>query len=210
MTRLVIFAKAPAPGLAKTRLIPALGAGGAAQFAKRLLMVTLQQALQSGVAEVELCMSPAPGDAAWQGVAIPHSVVQTDQGSGDLGERMARAVLRVTPGKRVLLMGTDCPDLTAPLRAQAAGQLERHDAVILPAHDGGYVLLGLASPCPELFENMAWSTPTVAAETLRRMAALRLNVWQGPMLHDIDEPADLQRTRLLLLDLTEESPESTS
>ena len=60
-----------------------------------------------------------------------------------------------------------------------------------PVADGGYVLIGLKSPCPELFTNMAWSTSTVAAETLRRMTALGLRVWQGPQLHDIDEPADL-------------------
>lgn len=214
MTQLVIFAKAPQPGKAKTRLIPALGAAGAAAFAHRLLLHTLQQALASGANPIELCMSPAPGDAAWQGVAIAASVQQTDQGSGDLGERMARVVKRVTQhgaaqsGKPVLLIGTDCPDLSAARLAHAIAQLEQHDAVILPAHDGGYVLLGLKSPCPELFENMPWSTPVVAAETLRRMAALKLQVWQGPALHDIDEPADLQHAQHLLATLNPKNPES--
>jgi glycosyltransferase A (GT-A) superfamily protein (DUF2064 family) len=72
-----------------------------------------------------------------------------------------------------------------------ARQLAQHDAVLVPAADGGYVLIGLNAPCPELFTQMAWSTPTVTAETLRCMAALGLRVWLGPTLHDIDEAADL-------------------
>lgn len=198
MTRIVIFAKAPLPGNVKTRLIPALGAEGAAALAQRLLAHTLHQALEAKLGDVELCMSPGPADPAWHGVALPDAVVQTAQGEGDLGERMARAVRRSMPDAEsaprcVMLVGTDCPALTAPLLEQAAQQLKNHDAVLLPAHDGGYVLLGLKSLCPELFENMAWSTSVVGAETLRRMATLNLRVWQGHTLHDIDEPADLQQ-----------------
>ena len=204
MTRIVIFAKAPQPGSVKTRLIPALGAEGAAKFARRLLQHTLQQALAAGVGEVELCMSPDPLDSAWQGVAIDSAVQQTAQEGGDLGARMARAVRRVTDSAHsadpsVLLIGTDCPALTSALLQQVAQQLDAHDAVMLPAHDGGYVLLGLKSPGPELFNNMPWSTSVVAVETLRRMAALKLRVWPGPALHDIDEPADLQHVPDFLL-----------
>ena len=196
MTRIVIFAKAPQPGSVKTRLIPALGAEGAASLARRLLAHVLREALAADVGEVELCMSPACADPAWQGVEITGAVHQTAQGDGDLGARMAHAVRRVTQAlpsadNPVLLVGTDCPALTALLLRQAAQQLKHHNAVMLPAHDGGYVLLGLKSPCPELFEHMPWSTSAVAPETLRRMAALNMRVWQGPMLHDIDEPADL-------------------
>lgn len=207
MTRIVIFAKAPQPGSVKTRLIPALGVDGAAALARRFLAHALQQALAANVGQVELCMSPAPCDAAWQGVEINSAVQQTAQGGGDLGERMASAVARVTRApapadKSVLLIGTDCPALTAPLLQQAALQLGCHGAVMLPAYDGGYVLLGLKSPCPELFDHMPWSTSGVAAETLRRMAAFNMCVWQGPMLHDIDEPADLQHAHGLNRDLT--------
>ncbi len=205
MTQIVIFAKAPQPGQVKTRLIPALGAEGATTLARRMLAHTLQEALAANVGEVELCMSPAPADPAWRSVYLDGNVQQIGQGDGDLGARMARAVARITQqpgslatppttssGRSVLLIGTDCPFMTAPLLKQAAQQLEEHDAVLLPAHDGGYVLLGLKSPCPELFEHMPWSTSVVAVETLRRMATLNMRVWQGPTLHDIDEPADLQ------------------
>jgi hypothetical protein len=193
LPRLVVFAKAPLAGLAKTRLIPALGAEGAARLARCMLDHALAQAMQAQVGPVELCMSPGPEDAAWQGAELPEGVLCTEQGEGDLGERMARAVHRVTTkpqGRPILLMGTDCPGLTAEIIRDAAAQLEQHDAVLVPVADGGYVLLGLRADCPEIFRDMAWSTPVVAAETLRRLAALGLSVWLGPTLHDIDEPAD--------------------
>ena len=205
MTRIVIFAKAPQPGSVKTRLMPALGAEGAATLARRLLAHTLQQALAADVGKVELCMSPAPSDPDWCGVAIPGAVQRTAQGQGDLGARMACAARRVTQNtesadRSVLLIGTDCPALTASGLKQAAQQLEQHDAVLIPAHDGGYVLLGLKSPWPELFDYMPWSTSSVAVETLQRMAVLNLRVWQGPTLHDVDEPTDLQHVSDLIYD----------
>ena len=193
MTRLVVFAKAPQAGVAKTRLIPALGAEGAATLARRMLSHTLAQALAANAQAVELCMSPAASDPAWHGVALPPAIERSDQGDGDLGVRMDRAMNRALAQRQgpVLLMGTDCPALSTAHIAEAGRQLEQHDAVLLPVADGGYVLIGLRAPSPGLFTDMAWSTPVVAAETLRRMASLGLRVWQGPRLHDIDEPADL-------------------
>ncbi|WP_413894511.1 DUF2064 domain-containing protein, partial [Candidatus Skiveiella danica] len=94
--RVVVFAKAPLPGRAKTRLIPALGAEGAARLARRMLGHALAQAMAARVGAVELCMSPGPEDAAWHGVELLDRVQCTDQGDGDLGARMARAVHRVT------------------------------------------------------------------------------------------------------------------
>jgi hypothetical protein len=188
-----VFAKAPQPGSAKTRLIPALGAQGAADLARRMLMHTLDQALAANVGMVELCMSPAPSASAWADVDLAAGIERSDQGDGDLGQRMARAVDRVTTTLRqpVLLMGTDCPALSAAHIAQAAQALAQHDAVIIPVADGGYVLVGLHAPCPAVFTDMVWSTPTVAGETLRRMTALNLRVWIGPQLQDVDEAADL-------------------
>lgn len=191
-THLVVFAKAPQAGLVKTRLMPALGAQGAADLARRMLQHTLQQAMAAQVGPVELCMSPGPDDAAWAGVEIPAAVLRTSQGDGDLGQRMARAVERVTAsGQSILLMGTDCPALNAARIAGAAQALAHHDAALVPVADGGYVLVGLHAPCPAIFADMAWSTPSVAAVTLQRMVMLGQRVWVGPTLHDIDEPADL-------------------
>jgi rSAM/selenodomain-associated transferase 1 len=193
LTRIVVFAKAPLPGLAKTRLIPALGAEGAAALARQMLNHTLAQALQAGAQAVELCMSPAPSDPAWLGIALPPSVERNPQGDGDLGARMSRAVDRALaqPQGPVMLIGTDCPALSASTLTEAARQLDDHDAVLLPASDGGYVLIGLRQSSPSLFSDMTWSTSTVAAETLRRMASAGLRVWIGPVSNDIDEPADL-------------------
>lgn len=191
--RLVVFAKAPQAGAVKTRLIPALGAQGAAALARSMLDHALQQALAADIGRVELCMSPVPDAQAWQDIDLPDTIELTAQGEGGLGERMGRAVHRVTTDLRqpVLLMGTDCPELTARQIRQAALELERHDAVLVPVVDGGYVLIGLKAPWPEIFTDMPWSTSVVAAETIKRLATLGLQVWEGPQLHDIDEPSDL-------------------
>jgi rSAM/selenodomain-associated transferase 1 len=192
-TRVVVFAKSPQPGIAKTRLIPALGAQGAASLARRMLTHTLEQSLAAKLGPVELCMSPQPEDPLWANVVIPESIERSAQGDGDLGQRMARAVMRVTAsdGENVILVGTDCPSLIAAHLTQAARMLAQHDVVMLPASDGGYVLIGMKKPCPEIFTTMPWSTSAVATLTLGRLSKLGLRVWQGQTLHDIDEPVDL-------------------
>lgn len=190
--RILVFAKAPLPGRVKTRLMPALGAEGAAALAKRMLELALAQALAADIGPVELCMSPAPDAPAWAGIPLPAGIETSDQGEGDLGERMARAARRVIGrGEAVLLTGTDCPELNAARLAEAARQLDSHDAVLYPALDGGYPLLGLNAFDPGLFCDMPWSTAAVARLTLERMAGLHWRVWTGETLRDIDEPADL-------------------
>jgi glycosyltransferase A (GT-A) superfamily protein (DUF2064 family) len=105
---------------------------------------------------------------------------------------MARAARRsIDNGEAVLLTGTDCPDLSTARLTEAARQLASHDAVLYPATDGGYPLLGLRAFDRSLFAGIPWSTPAVARLTLDRMAALRWRVWIGETLRDIDEPADL-------------------
>jgi len=192
-TRVVVFAKSPKPGVAKTRLIPALGAQGAALLSRRMLSHTLEQALAAKLGPVELCMSPGPEDPLWADVAIPHAIERSAQGDGDLGQRMARAVERVSAShdESVILVGTDCPSLSMDQLTQAAEMLSQYDVVILPASDGGYVLIGMSEPCPDIFTNMPWSTSAVAALTLERLSKLGKRVWQGQTMHDIDEPGDL-------------------
>ena len=191
--RIVIFAKAPVAGLAKTRLIPALGAQGAARLAAALLEHAVAQALASGVGPVELCVTPAPADPLWSGLAPQATLTWSDQGNGDLGERMARAAQRVLDaGEPVLLMGTDCPDLTAARIREAAASLIAADAALVPAFDGGYVLLGLNRFDASLFAGIAWSTASVAQVTRARVEQLGWSLRTLPTLHDIDEPADLR------------------
>ncbi len=190
--RIIVFAKAPLPGQAKTRLAPVLGTAGAAQLASRLLGLALEQALAAGVGPVELCASPPADAEAWQGVPLPAGIATSDQGEGDLGARMARAARRsIARGEAVLLAGTDCPGLTAARFVEAARQLAAHDAVLYPAADGGYVLLGLRTFAPGLFNDIPWSTDAVARLTRERMAACGWRVWTGETLHDIDRPGDL-------------------
>ena len=179
------------PGRVKTRLIPALGAEGAAALARQMLESTFAAAITADIGPVELCADPAPEDPAWAGL-IPPGVETFPQGEGDLGARLSRASARtVSHGERVLLIGADCPALDAARLRAAAAALDEHDACILPAEDGGYVLLGLTRHDPGLFENIGWSGPDVARGTIARLAALGWRTWVGETLRDVDEPADL-------------------
>jgi rSAM/selenodomain-associated transferase 1 len=189
--QVIVMAKAPRAGLAKTRLAPALGADGAARLAHRLLDHALAQALAAGVGPVELCAAPCATDPAFD--AFRDRPLQwTDQGEGDLGARMARALARaLADGPRALLIGTDAPAIDAATLRAAAAALSAHDAVFVPALDGGYALMGVARPAAELFDGIAWSTPQVMAATRER---LRVHGWTHAELApvaDIDEPADL-------------------
>jgi rSAM/selenodomain-associated transferase 1 len=191
--RIVIFAKEPQPGFSKTRLIPALGAQGAATLAKLLLERMLQAAIASEVGVVELCVTPWSSEEVWRKLGVPVSVQLTDQGDGDLGVRMARAAQRVIDaGESVLLVGTDCPQLDAGQLQLAALALQGADATLIPALDGGYVLLGLNEYDASVFSGIAWSTSNVATATQERIQALHWRVQTLAPLHDIDESADLQ------------------
>lgn len=188
---ITILAKAPRAGFAKTRLIPALGADGAASLAHRLLDHALAQAHAAGIGPVELCVTPR-SDAMWRQMRLPAGTQLSDQGEGDLGDRLARVCERVTStGGPVLLMGTDCPALDAERLSTIASQLATHDAVMVPATDGGYTALALQRFDASLFTNIAWSTASVGATTLSRLRALGWRVAVLPVLSDIDEPSDL-------------------
>ena len=193
-TALIIFAKAPVAGLAKTRLIPALGPRGAAQLAERLLEHTLQLTMALPVEHLELCVSPSAQHPAFEHArksALGRLHI-TLQGEGDLGERMHRALSRVLSShRRALLIGTDAPSLNTALLGQAIQALNSHPAVFIPALDGGYALVGLTRRAPELFEGMTWSTPQVMQNTRARASSIGLPWVELLPVADIDEPADL-------------------
>ena len=191
-TALIVFAKAPVAGRAKTRLIPALGAAGAAALAARWLAHTLAAAVAAGFDQVELCLDPDTPDPASGALAAAHRVLLTAQGEGDLGARMDRALARVLRSHRQsLLIGTDAPALDAARLRDAAQALHGVDAVWVPALDGGYVLVGLQRAQPALFQDIAWSTAQVMAQTRVRARAAGLTWIEREALPDIDEPADL-------------------
>ena len=181
--RIVLFTRWPEPGRAKTRLIPAIGAERAAALHRQLTERTLAAVRASGL-PFELRVTGA-SIAAFQDWLGP--VATADQGEGDLGERLARA----GPPYPTLFIGADAPDLSADLLRDAATALSNSGAVIGPAADGGYWLLGLAAPVPGVFERIDWSTERVFAQTLDRLRAGRVEPAILPELGDCDRPEDL-------------------
>lgn len=191
----IVFAKAPVAGLAKTRLAPALGAAGAAALAARLLDHAVQAAVDAAVGPVELCTTPDAAHPAFVRLRHALGVTLTVQGDGDLGRRMNRALTRaLQQHERVLLTGTDAPALDAARLREAAAVLGADagpDAVFVPALDGGYALVGLRRPAPALFDRVPWSTPQVMAATRECARAAGLRWSELAPVADIDEPADL-------------------
>lgn len=188
----IVMAKAPEPGYAKTRLIPVLGAAGAARLADRLLVHAIEQALASGSGPVHLCCAPDASHAAFQRYTATERVRLSVQVDGDLGARMHHAFERVLADHhRALLIGTDAPGLDARCLREAAEALDTHDAVFVPAHDGGYALVGLRHPMPMLFDGMVWSTPQVMTDTRVRLHAHGVRCIELAPVNDIDEAADL-------------------
>ena len=189
-----VLAKAPIPGFAKTRLIPTLGADGAAALASRLIDHAVATACEAAVGPVTLWAAPDETHEAFQSVRAHFGIALARQPDGDLGARML-AALAAANGP-ALIIGTDCPALTAVhLRAAAEVLRAGTDVVVCPAEDGGYVLIGARKPEPALFSAMPWSTAQVMNETRRRLKALGL-AWQEPVtLWDVDAPDDLVRLR---------------
>lgn len=189
---LIIFAKAPVPGLAKTRLAPMLGADGAARLAARMLASTVQRALEADIGPVELCCAPDASHDAFRRLGLEHGIALSEQGDGDLGERMHRAFVRtLAQHARTILIGTDSPDLDAAALRDAADALRDHPAVFAPASDGGYVLVGLTRPMPFLFADIPWSTSEVMAQSRLRLSKYGVAVHEMQTRRDIDEPDDL-------------------
>jgi len=188
----------------KTRLIPALGEAGAAQLQRQLIARTLRTAVAAGLGRPELWCAPGPDDPFFAACAREHNVSLMAQGEGDLGMRMGRALeSALASGSPGLLIGCDCPALTAVyLREAAAALAAGDDAVFGTAEDGGYVLIGVArTPVEQLFENIAWGTATVMRETRARLAGGHWRWRELAPLWDVDRPEDLPRLNRLYPDL---------
>ena len=198
--RLLVFARPPVLGRVKTRLAATLGPEAALAIYRRLLAITQQAVAAAAVpATVWLAEAPPAGalaDAVAAAGALPEwpgLPWRIQAPALDLGERMAAAFAAAFAegATRVAVIGTDCPGLTAALLTQALNGLAAHDVMIGPAADGGYYLLALRQPCPALFQNIAWSSATVLADTLSLAAGLGLSVGLLPELHDVDTAEDL-------------------
>lgn len=196
--RILIFAKAPRPGACKTRLIPSLGREGAARVAETLLRGTVERVAEAGLAPAELWCAPDLGHPLFAELATRCDLRLEVQRGADLGARMQDAAASaLNRAELALLIGTDCPALDARYLRQALRALSAHAAVLGPAEDGGYVLLGLsraAAAClPRLFDAMPWGSERVAELTRERLAACGLDWAELPSLADIDRPEDLAR-----------------
>jgi rSAM/selenodomain-associated transferase 1 len=196
--QVAVLAKAPVPGWAKTRLIPALGPRGAARLQRRLTRVAVQTACDAGLGPVTLWCAPDARHRYFRALQQTTRLQCRDQPEGDLGERMHTAFRVHCAQGPLLLIGTDCPALRpAHLRQAAQALADGDEAVFYPADDGGYVLVGLRQPQAALFSDMAWSTAEVMSET--RLSARRLNLQlrEFETLWDVDVPEDLARLATL-------------
>ena len=187
----LVFVRAPVAGRVKTRLAAALGAEGALRVYRRLAEHTLREARALG-GEVRVHFTPAdagPKVRAWLGEGPRY----LPQAAGDLGARMEAAFRAAfnEGADRVVIIGSDLPELSAALLRRAFDALESHKAVIGPARDGGYYLLGMRTMIDGLFDGIAWSTDEVLARTLGRLRAAGVEPALLDTLSDVDEADDL-------------------
>lgn len=191
-TTICIFTRPPRPGWTKTRLIPALGAEQAARVAEALLADAIDAA--RGVPNATVVISatepfppPDPSLALWV------------QPQGDLGIRLeATLQLALSQSAQALAVGADTPGMTSARLQRALRLLQSRDAVLGPAQDGGYYLVGLRR-CPGgLFEGIRWSTRAARSDTIRRFKRFGISYNMAPPWFDLDTPEDLARARHLL------------
>ena len=191
---IAVLAKAPIPGFAKTRLIPLLGAEGAARLQERLIERALATAVAAGTGPVALWCAPDDTHACFREAAWRHGVGLVVQPAGDLGARML-AAFNAAVGKPLVLIGTDCPVLSPGDVRNAAALLTGADVVIAPAEDGGYGLIAARRPLPKLFERMPWGTDRIATLTRERALASDIRLAELRSIWDVDTAADFQRLR---------------
>ena len=192
----MIFARAPVAGQCKTRLIPALGAQGAAALHEKLVRRALAAACEALPAAVELWCTPDGTHPFFAACARDYPIALQRQGEGDLGERMQRAIGQALRDHgRAILIGADIPELDSAYLLGAAAALDDAPAVFGPAEDGGYVLVGLRQIAPALFQDIAWGGPLVMAQTRAHLARLGMAAIELATLWDLDHPQNLARLR---------------
>ncbi|HEY8157200.1 MAG TPA: TIGR04282 family arsenosugar biosynthesis glycosyltransferase [Methylobacter sp.] len=196
---LMVFCKAPVPGQVKTRLIPDLTAVQASELHIELSTKTLQRATLSNLCPVQLWCTPSIDHIFFSEAKAAYPLILKQQQGADLGERMHLAFCSALASySHALLMGCDCPSMTEQDLEQALMALsQENDVVLAPAEDGGYVMIGLSQPHPELFENMPWGTERVLAQTRARINRRELRHHELNEQWDVDALEDLERYRLL-------------
>lgn len=200
---LLIFARCPDVGACKTRLIPVFGAAGATGIHRRLLARTLTAAAQACPPLMRRCRLAQTGISLSElqhlaAANCPQAEI-VPQASGDLGTRLAAAIgAAFEEGlERVVAIGTDCPDLTASLIDHAFRLLSPCDVVLGPTEDGGYYLIGLNAPRPDLFRDVDWGTERVLMQTMNHAYDRELTIGMLPELRDVDRPEDVRIEELV-------------
>jgi rSAM/selenodomain-associated transferase 1 len=191
--RLMVFTRYPEAGKTKTRLIPVLGAEGAAKLQREMTEHTLVQVQNCDRAlSVEIHFSG--GNVQQMRDWLGENWAYRQQSQGDLGQRMASAfACAFAEGiKRAVIIGTDCPELSSQLMSEAFEKLETYDLALGRAADGGYYLIGLREEMRALFEGIAWGTSQVLQQTVTIAEAKNCAIAYLPLLHDIDYAEDLQ------------------
>lgn len=202
----LVFTRSPEPGRVKTRLIPALGERGAMQLHQRLLLHTLETVSQPGHHDILCFVTPDTGNAFLLECADRFALKIHLQWGNGLGERMSHAIeFAMQHYRYVIVVGSDCPELNAADFQQVLHALRNgSDVVLIPAYDGGYVLIAMEKHFPELFTGVDWGTDKVLSQTLQKAAGLNLNAYVLSEKHDIDTEDDLQYCPASLLEnLTE-------
>ena len=193
-TRIAVFAKAPVAGRVKTRLAGELGEEGAAALHAALVTRALRTAIEARVGTTELWCAPDASHPFFAGCAAGFGVALRTQAGRDLGERMAHAIDETLGrGERALVIGGDCPALDAEVLRLAARTLDDHEAVFVPAEDGGYVLVGAAARVPGLFDGIEWGGDSVMAATRQRLTRAGARWRELDPLWDVDRPEDYAR-----------------
>ncbi len=190
MPTLGIFAKRPVPGAVKTRLAVAIGDEPAARFYEVSLRTLLARVRGLHLRRVIAHAGGSSEELAWFGQFEGYEL--WPQPAGDLGKKLAAWFeFACASDDRVLVIGSDSPTLPLQYIRDAITALDTSNCVIGPAMDGGYYLLGLRRPVPQLFEGIAWSSPLVLAQTLARTVQQGLQVTVLPFWNDVDEVDDL-------------------
>ncbi|WP_036478291.1 TIGR04282 family arsenosugar biosynthesis glycosyltransferase [Myxosarcina sp. GI1] len=191
---LIIFSRYPEAGKTKTRMIPALGAEGAAELQKAMTEHTLATVRKlSKFRSINLEIHFAGGNERLMSEWLGNEFDYYPQVAGDLGQKMRSAFDRAfkRDSDRVVTIGIDCPDIDTSILSEAFEALKRRDLVLGIAEDGGYYLIGLNRTIPQLFVNIDWGTDRVLAQTKKTAASLGLNIGYLPVLIDVDRPEDL-------------------
>jgi uncharacterized protein len=193
---LIIFCKAPVAGQVKTRLSPAITPEQAVAVHIELSLKTLRLAVQSQLCPVQLWCAPSTGHPFFT-MAASYPLELQQQLGAHLGERMQGAFCAAFEQyEHALLMGCDCPSLRKDdLENGLKALISNYDVVLAPAEDGGYVMIGLNQPQPELLTDMPWGTPQVLAQTRSRINTLKLSHYELRQQWDLDTPDDLARYR---------------